>query len=240
MLALFQIRMNVYMQAFHSGTNCLPSNCNLTSLYGRITRGINEDDFCRLSSEPDKRLSWVFDHETLCSLLGMSHLDMLIKLGHTMEWIRYQLNANKKFKLMIFSVPSDEVKLATWDNIFALLAKFYPEINSTIWHRYAKQLKEMKFKEIDPEGIIVKNYYLGRSSDGYMHTNRFLNLENQPTLLQVRAFLHNQVGLNELFEGNGRTVMYDGILSDKEYMTYNRFLKEFNEYALLDLNPILP
>ncbi|CAF1356617.1 unnamed protein product [Rotaria sordida] len=232
--------MNEYIQAFINGMNYVPYNCNLTGLYGRITRGINEDDFSRLSPDPNKRLSWVFDHETLCNLLGMSHLDMLTNLGHTVEWIRYQLNANKKFKLIIFSASSDEVKLATWDNIFELLIKSYPEIDSNMWFRYSKQLKEMTFQEIDPEGIIIKNYYLGPDSDEYMHINRFLSLKNHPTLLQVRAFLHNQIGLNELFGGNGRTITHEGVLLDKEYLTNNRFINEFNQYAILDLNPILP
>ena len=78
-----------------------------------------------------------------------------------------------------------------------MLSKFYPEIDSNIWYHYSNQLKEMAFKEIDPERTIVKNYYLGRNSDEYMHLNRFLTLKNQPTLFQVRAFLHNEIGLNE-------------------------------------------
>ncbi|CAF4618568.1 unnamed protein product, partial [Rotaria sp. Silwood2] len=140
---------------------------------------------------------------------------MLINSAYTIDWIRYELNANRKFKLIIFSVSSDEVKLATWDNIFELLTKLYPEIDSNIWFRYSKQLKEMTFQQIDPEEIIVKNNYLGPDSDGYIHKKRFLTLKNPPTLLQVREFLHNHIGLNELFQGNGRTITHEGILSDK-------------------------
>jgi len=39
-------------------------------------------------------------------------------------------------------------------------------------------------------------------------------------LFQVRAFLHNEIGLNELFRGDRRVFTH--------------------QYALLDLNPILP
>jgi len=232
--------MNEYIQAFNNGLDCLPVNCDLTSLYGRITRGVNDNDFSRLSNDPNKRLSWVFDHETLRSFLRMSHLEMLINSGHTVQWIRHQLDMNRKFKLIICSLSSDEVKLATWDNIFELLSKVYPEIDSNNWYRYSNQLKQMKLEEIDPEGIIVKNYYLGSNSDGFMHTNRFLSLKDQATLLQVRAFLHHHIGLNELFRGDGRTSTHHGVLLDKEYLTINRPLNELSRCVLLNLNPILP
>jgi hypothetical protein len=232
--------MNEYIHAFENGLNCLPANCDLTGLYGRITRGVNDDDFLRLSRQFDKRLSWVFDHETLRSFLSMSHLEMLVNSGHTIEWIRHQLSKNQKFKLIIFSVPPDEVTLATWDNIFELLLKVYPEIDPNVWSQYADQLKQMTIDEIDPESLIARYYYQGEDTDEYMNTNRFLNLKEQPTLLQIRAFLHHQIGLNELFSGNGRTVTHQGVLVDKEYLTRNRPLNEFNRYKLLDLNPVLP
>jgi hypothetical protein len=232
--------MNEYSQAFVNGLDHLPVDCNLTDLYGRITRGITDEDFSLLSQGPHKRLSWVFDHETLLSFLRMSHLDMLIHSGHTIEWIRYQLNQNRQFKLILCSLPSDEVKLATWDGIFELLSKVYPEIDLNIWSRYSNQLKQIKFEEIDPEGFIIKNYYLGYDSDEYMNTKRFLSLKDPPTLLQVRAFLYHQIGLNELFRGDGRTLTHEGVLSDKEYLTINRPVNQLNKYILLDINPILP
>jgi hypothetical protein len=236
-LSYFQNKMNKYIQAFNNGIDYLPDS----GLYGRITRGVNEDDFLRLSEDPTKRLSWVFDHEKLRSFLGMSHFDMLVNVGHTTDWIRYQLETNKRiFKLVVLSVPSDEVTLATWDHVFELLKKVYPEIDSNIWYRYSNDLKQMTFDEIDPEKIIVKNYYLGRDSEEFMHTDRFLSLKDQPTLWQVRAFLHNQIGLNELFHGDGRTITHLGNFVDKEYLTINRPLKELSQYALLTLNPILP
>jgi hypothetical protein len=228
--------MNKYIQAFNNGSDCLPD----IGLYGRITRGVDEDDFIRLSQDTTKRLSWVFDHEKLGSFLGMSHLDMLINVGHTTEWIRFQLEKKKIFKLIVLSVPSDEVKLATWENLFELLTKVHPEIDSNIWFRYANELKQMTFDEIDPGRVIVKNYYLGRGSDEFMSTEKFLSLKDQPTLWQVRAFLHNQIGLNELFRGDGRTITHHGNLLEKEYWTINRPLKELSQYALLDLNPIFP
>ncbi|CAF1004067.1 unnamed protein product [Adineta ricciae] len=231
--------MNTYVNAFKTGLNSLPEDCDLTNMYGRLTRGVNDDDFSRLSHDPTKRLSWVFDHKTLRRLLKMSHLDMLLYIGHTPEWIRCQLGKQHKFKLIVFSAPSDEVKLATWDNIFDLLTKAYPEIDSAVWIRYADELKQRTFQDIDPDDIIVKNYYLGPKSDGFMHLNRFLNLKEPPTLLHVRAFLHNQIGLNELFGGEGKTITHEGNLTSDEYLTRSRPLHDFDEYAVLDLNPVL-
>lgn len=97
----------------------------------------------------------------------------------------------------------------------------------------------MTFQEIDPEGIIIKNYYLGSNSDGYMHTNRFLSLKEQATLAQVRGFLHNHIGLNELFRGDRRTVTHGGTVLENEYLTINRPLNGLNEHSVLNLNPVL-
>ncbi|CAF4738034.1 unnamed protein product, partial [Rotaria sp. Silwood1] len=41
--------MNEYIQGFNNDMNCISSHYNLSGLYG----------------DHDKRLSWVFDHETI-------------------------------------------------------------------------------------------------------------------------------------------------------------------------------
>ena len=177
--------------------------------------------------------------------LGKSHLDLLISSGHSMDWVHHQLKQGKKFKLVVFSFDStekneEEVKLATWDNIFELMLCAYPEMDPTIWDSYKNDLKRLTYDEIDPTGSNLKNYYLGKDSEHYMNDERFLALKERPTLSQVRAFLHHQIGLNELFKGDGRTVQHDGIVTDDEYLTKNRRLDELPRCILLDLNPIVP
>lgn len=231
--------MEEYVKAFNSGTS-LSSTCDLTGLYCRVSRGLIEDDYSQTLQNPARRLSWISGHETLRKLVGMSHLDILFNQGFTSEWIQVQLNDKRIFKLIVFSLPQDEVKIATWDNIFKLLEKFYPEIDSSIWSRYSKQLKEMTFEEIDPEQTIVKNYYLGPESDGFMTLDRLLSMKDEPTLIQVRAFLFHHVCLNELFGGNGQTVSHEGVLLDTEYLTANRSLNQLDQCVMLPLNPIVP
>lgn len=230
--------MNEYIQAFTNGSDSVSVDCDLTNVYGRITNGITDDDFSRLSQNPHKRFAWMFDHQTLRSFLGLSHMDMLINSGHTLQWIDYKLKAQMKFKLIICKLSPDQVKLATWDNIFELLSEIYPEIDRNNWYGYANELKQLTLKEIDPEGTIVRNYFAGPNSDGYLNTERFLNLKEPATLVQVRGFLHNHIGLNELFRGDGRTETHGGNILENEYLTKNRSLNELNEYTILDLNPI--
>lgn len=236
--------MDEYIQAFESGATTLPDSCDLHGVYGRVTRGAVDSDFVHLSSEPKKRLSWVVDHETLRDFLGKSHLHILISLGHSLDWIRYRLDNGNKFKLIIFSYGPAEVKdtgarLATWDNIFKLVFQAYPEIASNTWDTHAADLKRSTYQEIDPSGAILKHYYLGHNSEHYMTIERFSALTEPPTLSEVRAFLHHQVGLNELFQGDGRTVHPDGTIGHPEYLIRNQRLDQFPRYALLDLNPIL-
>ena len=237
--------MDEYMQAFPSGAATLPGSCDLKGVYGRITRGADPSAFVHLSTDPAKRLSWVVDGETLRDYLGKSHLQLLISCGHSLEWIRHQLNNGKQFKLILFSCPTaesgnDAAKLATWENIFELLAQVYPEIEPRIWKTYAADLKRLKYEEIDPSGTILKNYYLGHDSEHYMTNERFKALKEPPTLNEVRAFLHHHIGLNELFQGDGRTTQHDGTRAHPEYLVRNRRLDQFPRYVLLDLHPILP
>ncbi|UJR12631.1 hypothetical protein I4U23_016806 [Adineta vaga] len=237
--------MDEYVKAFRSGSKSLPESCDLTGICGRITRGKKETDFVRLSEDPNKRLSWIVDHDTLRSFLGKSHLELLISSGHSMEWVHHQLNSGKKFKLVVFSFGSaektnEEVKLATWDNILELMVRAYPEIDSTIWKTNKDELKSLTYEQIDPTGNNLKNYYLGKDSEHFLSDERFFALKEKPTLSQVRAFLHHQIGLNELFKGDGRTVQHDGVVTDNEYLTKNRRLDELPQCVLLDLNPIVP
>ena len=232
LIDVFSVTMEVYVQAFECGLTSLPADCDLTDVYGRITRGITEDDFSLLSKNPEKRFAWVFDQTTLRRFLGMSHLEMLYYVGHTGQWIRTQLDAHQQFKLVVFVLPADEVKLATWDHIFELLSNVYPELDSTIWKQHASEMKQKTFADIDPQGSIVEHYYRGPASDQYMTLDRFTALKADVTLLQARAFLHHHVGLNELFRG-------DGIVSDEEYLTRNRPIADLKAHAVLDMHPTL-
>ncbi|CAF3181005.1 unnamed protein product [Rotaria sp. Silwood2] len=98
----------------------------------------------------------------------------------------------------------------------------------------------MTVKESDPEARIIKNCYSGYKSDGFMHLHRCLSIQGQPTLLQVRAVLHNQIGINDLFREDGRTITHEEILLNNEYLAFNRSLSELKQHALLDLSSILP
>ena len=239
LVGIVSVDMEEYVRAFKLGLTSLPADCDLTGVYGRITRGITENDFSRLSKDSEKRFAWVFDQTTLRHFLGMSHLEMLFYVGHTDQWIRTRLNARQRFKLLVFVLPTDEVKLATWDHIFELLSNVYPELDSTIWQQHASELKQKTLADIDPQGSIVEHYYRGSASDQYMTLDRFAALKADVTLLQARAFLHHHVGLNELFRGDGTTVAHDGVLCADEYLTRNRSMAELNAHAMLDMHPTL-
>jgi hypothetical protein len=231
--------MNEYAAAFRTGSTCLPVDCDLTGFYGRFEKGTNDDDFSRLSSDPNKRLSWLFDEQILRQLFGISHLDILLNVGHTLDWIRFQLSLKKTFKLIVCSLSSNEVKQTSWNNIFDLLTDTYPEIDQSIWQRYSHDLTHKTFDDIDPDESIIRDYWLGRTSDRYMDLNRFLALKGHETLRDVRAFLYHEIGLNELFQGDGYTVTQQGVITGREYFTRNRLLTNLNEYVVLDLNPLV-
>lgn len=210
-----------------------------SQLFGRITNGSCDDDFTRLSCDVTKRLSWMFGLDTLLQSLRKSHLDILLDAGYTLEWIQHKLSLGIKFKLIVVHLSIDQVHLATWDNVFELMSRVYPEIDVRLWSQHENLLKNMSFKEIDPHGVIISNYYLGSSSEQYITLERFRKFQHKATLFDVRSFLYHHVGLNELFQGSGKTMTSEGAVGHLEYLTINKALSNFEDCMILDLNPII-
>ncbi|CAF0964084.1 unnamed protein product [Didymodactylos carnosus] len=231
-------QLSAYRQAFKDGSFVACPTVDLTGLYGRITKGNVFEHFQQLSDDTSKRLSWVFDSDTLRTLVGMPSMDILHYIGNTDEWIQQQLRKGKKFKLIVFG-GEDVVKLATWDNIVELMKHAYPEINDCLWEKYRDELSQLSFEQINSmmvkEQDIVQSYYKGRDYKHYITVERFNAIQN-PTLGHLRALLYHHIGLNELFTGTGYTMRHEGTITGKEYLVTNKPLKELDEYLLLDID----
>jgi len=209
-------------------------------LYGRVTRGKTTSDFLMLSNEPAKRLSWVIAGDGLHSLIGRRGYDMLVGIGCEDEWIRFKLTSGFSFKLIVFMKESEHCAIATWENVFKMIMKAYPEINIENLTKYLDDFKRLPFSEINRQwqDDIMAVYYSGRTHPRYLTVERFLKIEN-PTLADVRAFLLHEIGLGVLYGGKGKSVCEDGSNGMDEYITLNVPISQL-EHVMIDIDVTLP
>lgn len=166
-------------------------------------------------------------------------MDILFFLGFDMNWIKKKLSLGYQFKLSIF--PEKESILATWDNIFQLLQKHFPEAWPFV-SPYQNELKnfnlqtiQANFKEFDIEEIDLK----GREEEDFMTLERYLKrAPSANTLGLTRAFLYHEVGLSKLFGGNGYTLLNTGELGTREFLMPNKKINEIPELQSLPLTII--
>lgn len=57
------------------------------------------------------------DNIGLANFLGKSGYDMLISIGYPVNDIQRLFNDGNTFKLVIFPINGDNIRLATWENI---------------------------------------------------------------------------------------------------------------------------
>ena len=202
----------------HAQLRALLGRCPLA---GRVTHGKHSDPgFGRLLSADEwKRLSWVFGPEALPGFLGKSARDICLQLGFGERWLDAKLAAGLLFKLAVFPSESADARPATWDNIEFLLQTSYPEVWESKIRPHFPRICSTPFAELQAEAgysmlevNLVGRYdhATGESRDArYVSLQRLLRREG--TLTEVRQFLFDEIGLNGLFSGSGRTVDDAGV-----------------------------
>ena len=226
----------------------LLASCELA---GRVLHGQpDEPGFGKLlSSDEWKRLSWVFGSDALHGFLGQSPRGICLRLGFGERWLDEKLASGKLFKLCIFPAASVSATKATWTGVASLLEAHYPEV----WPKIAVHLPaiiRMSAEGHDsPASLIQKEagYDMqaansaGRTADGesssehYMSLQRLMRIE-EPSLVQVRQFLWDEIGLKGLYRGDGYTYDDQGARGNLEYLARQAPLESIGA-AVLDVVP---
>ena len=218
-----------------------------TELSGRLCHGSATDAmFGRglLTSDRWKRLSWIFGPDALPMFLGKDAREICVLLGFGEEWLNDKIPKGKKFKLAIFPSKAVDAQCATWEGVTYLLEKHFPEV----WPKVSRHLPEIQNMGIDEIETMAgydmcKTNLVGRrggewdtegeSDDpNYTSLQRLLNREG--TLVQVRQFLWDEVGIKGLFSGDGRTVNDKGERGPNEYLAKNRRLEDIEGCVVVD------
>ena len=218
-----------------------------TPLFGRMIHGnrkLQKGFGVYLSFDEWKRLSWVFGPEAIRRFIGMSSREICLDLGFGETWLDAKLKAGDEFMLAIFPSTHNDVKLVTWEGIEELLERNYPEVFDKI-NVHLPQIKSMSVDEIydiagyDLEEVNLVGRYdheTGESKDDrYISLQRLIRREG--TLVEVRQFLWDEIGLKRLYSGKGYTVNDQGETGPPEYLASNKRLDDIEGLASIFVDP---
>ena len=238
-------RIEVCKKLFEAGTpESDTAKLDTTDLCYRLIRGKTPEEFDFLAYPvPEKRLAWVSQSTSLKEILSISSalpsaLSPLIAhaMGKPLAWVDGKLRDGYVWKVAI--MPQELCEKADWNGCLNLVQRFYPEIAAKI-ARVRSALTAVPFAEIErqisPANTFRSIKDAGASHDQYIDTHRLMNLA-KPELWQVRGFLFNIVGLNELYRGDGYTYNERNQKSSEEFMVVNRPIEAIAGCELLTIS----
>tara|TARA_B110000208_G_scaffold151449_1_gene182958 strand:- start:58 stop:873 length:816 start_codon:yes stop_codon:yes gene_type:complete len=230
--------------AAHARLDAILTECPLA---GRIIHGNRAADpeFGKLlSSDAWKRLSWVFGPDAFSSFLGQTYRGMCLTLGMPAEWIDDKLAMGTEFMLAIFPAAAVDAEPATWDGIEALLRLHYAEV----WPKVEACWVEVKATplaaietsagyDMGAVNLAGRDPMTGLSSDRRYISLKRLLAPGCGSLIEVRQFLWDEIGLARLFTGTGRTLGEDGEEGPLEYLARNAALASIDAATIVAIDP---
>jgi hypothetical protein len=214
-------------------------------LCSRLVRGKKKDEFLYLSYPYDqsnidsKKIVWVADSETLHTYINASAEDLIIAIsknsGKSIDFIREKLHQGYRYKLYI--LPISATTKANWDGLFMMVKRVYPEVARKIMF-HENSLKRTSFHEIEGQIGEGKSFRglkdAGPAHEGYMNVSRLTSLP-KPLLWQVRGFLYNVIGANEMYTGDGFLYNDKNERICAEYICENKRIAEIAGCEIVDL-----
>ncbi len=214
-------------------------------LCSRLVRGKKKDEFLYLSYPYDqnnvdsKKLVWVAGSETLSSYVHVSNADLTAVIsknsGKSIDFVQEKLRQGYHYKLYL--LPISSTTKADWDGLYAMIKKIYPEIARKILI-HGNSLKVTPFREIEEQIGAGKTFRelkdAGPTCEGYMNVSRLKNLA-QPLLWQVRGFLYNIIGANEMYTGDGFLYNENNERICMEYICENKRIAEIAGCEIVNL-----
>lgn len=206
-----------------------------TRRYGRILRGQTEADFITTSDDPDRKVVMFMDESGLEALEGLDGADLLREIGYPEDYIAALIAKGTMFRLVTIEDNGSIIR-ADWDGVLTMLKRDYPE---SVWRKVEAnlpKLKAMSFAEIEAaSGVKFSELRaLGKENPYYMTGERLARTNG--SLAEVRAFLFNELNLNELFAGDGFTRLEDGSIGVAEFFDRRRPISEYNGVEQRELN----
>ena len=192
-----------------------------------------------------------------CAITANHHCTITVpslQLGFGEEWLDTKLKEGRLFKLAIFPSASADAVPATWEGISGLLESNYPEVWRGALATHWPSIVALNFEDIQAQadyGMREANltgrydHTTGESEHpNYMSLQRFERRIRQQqeggrpvSLVEARQFLFDEIGIRELFKGDGYTYDDEGVRGPREYVARNGKLAEISGAVVIDVVP---
>ena len=207
---------------------------------GRIICSPEQPEFL---GHPKKLLCWVGGEKLLNACLRFAsqsskELPALIAdtIGYKVDEVTEMIANGHHFTLVVF--PQIFCTRADWKGMLQMVQLEYPFLASTV-RRTAKQLQDTPFETLQeelPDGRTFADILeKGVADPLYMDEDRLLNKVPPATACDVRGFLYNMVGANDLYRGDGYTYTAKDEKIDEEFLIRNQATKDITGAVLLPL-----
>ncbi len=228
------MQLNEYRKLFEQN-----QLAKVDGLCGRIIRGTKPEDFVTLTENPTRKLVMLMGPDGLEKIMGKTDYEALVDIGYEPNYIvRKVVDEGNQFKLVVF-VEGSGAKLATWDNVAAVVADVYPDIATKLYQNL-EALKQMSFEDVENNaGFDFSEVDKVGAGD-----NRFMTYEQfrdgNDDVVAARAFLYFSIHLRELFSGDGYTYDANGNRGLMEYITPNKSINTLGNSEVIDMLVVVP
>jgi len=178
----------------------------------------------------------------LISLGCNNQFEMMLKIGFPRDFVITRFQKGERWDLVVFpEAMTGHIQWATWEGVFEVIKLHY----SDIYHMtmpLLEELKKLSLLEINNRA----GYELGSvgwKDPRYMTYENFrkkflLEKGGSPTVVDVRAFLYNELWLTALYKGDGYTQDDHGNRGLREYLMGNMLLKDLPMAAIIPLDRV--
>ena len=231
--------LSAFEAAFKGGSKPSSAFNGLQGRFIRMTPGQADS----LTDDPDRRIVFLVDSETLGSLVGLTGYQVCMAVGWDPAYTKGKVDAGYRFALAVF--PEVNCKLGTWDNVLDAAEQMYPEIAKKLrTHRAAlRQMTPASLTQIEQrQGYTFLSVEQGKDAKKndprYMTIARYQSAPD--TADNARAFLYFTVHLKELFYGDGYTRNKLGQKGVPEYIMPTRPMSDLGEHRVLPISVNVP
>jgi hypothetical protein len=188
-------------------------------MYGRIVRSKRETPY-RLADSDRRRFVMITGPSGLRRIRGKDGFQAMIELGHSPDAIKRELAHGMRFSLVTFERPA-KLHNATWQGVIDAACEHYPDFEDAL-RAALPDLRSKTLAEFEAQmrGISFSEVHAGGPCHACFLTPARFRASAQ-TSADVRLFLFNELHLNELFTGDGRTLTHTGRQGVVEYVTPN-------------------
>lgn len=228
-----------YQLAFKIGVKPPAPMAGLQGRFIRMAPGMADS----LTDDPDRRVVFLVDGETLTNLVGLSGYQVCMAVGWDPAYTKGKVDAGYRFALAVF--PETNCKLGTWDNVLDAAEQMYPEVARKL-HAHRAELRQMTpstLKQIEQrQGYTFLSVEQGKNAKAtdprYMTIARYQSAPD--TAASARAFLYFTLHLKELFYGDGYTRNALGQQGVPEYIMPARPMADLGEHVVLPIDVKVP